>query len=416
MKIFSTLLLQHASYLLVLSATLLSAQPHPLPCGSSVNLVTDDVLYRNLPPASGLTTTNLYTVPVVFHILHTGGTENVPDSVVFNWLNNLNQRFANMVPFYDTSGVDIDIEFCLATVDTNGNPTNGIDRHYTPMSNMPLFAINNGLPATFPVFDSVAAVYHWNTLKYFNIYIVKSLAINGIQYSGYGWWYTNHGQRYDGIYITYLSNLSVDLLLPHEAGHYLGLSHTFQSGCANLNCLLYGDGVCDTPPDSIGIGTCTPTNSCQSDDDDTSANNPFRPVALGGIGDQNDDNTNYMDYACVKHYTSGQKTRMQSVLTNFRGSLLSLNGCGVPSGATQQTLFEQSLKVFPNPVVDNVTFKNYYAPIQTVVIYDMRGNELHRLHSNDISATLNLSELGKGIYLYKVTAPGNILFYGKLVK
>ncbi|MBK7854865.1 MAG: T9SS type A sorting domain-containing protein [Bacteroidetes bacterium] len=88
----------------------------------------------------------------------------------------------------------------------------------------------------------------------------------------------------------------------------------------------------------------------------------------------------------------------------------------MPSGATQQTLFEQSLKVFPNPVVDNVTFKNYYAPIQTVVIYDMRGNELQRLHSNDISATLNLSELGKGIYLYKVTAPGNILFYGKLVK
>ena len=32
----------------------------------------------------------------------------------------------------------------------------------------------------------------------------------------------------------------------HEVGHYLGLHHTFEGGCASGNCNSGGDTICDT--------------------------------------------------------------------------------------------------------------------------------------------------------------------------
>src|SRR5690606_7212225 len=67
-------------------------------------------------------------------------------------------------------------------------------------------------------------------------------------------------------------------------------------------------------------------NSCSTDEDDTSVNNPFRPVAMGGLGGQNDMIENYMDYgyqSCQDRFTEGQKDRMRAALTGIRSSLLS---------------------------------------------------------------------------------------------
>ena len=69
------------------------------------------------------------------------------------------------------------------------------------------------------------------------------------------------------------------------------------------------------------------------DDDDLSANNPFRPIANGGIGDQDDFVQNHMDYgdiACHTSFTNGQRDRMRTALTTSRYSLLQSNGCVSP--------------------------------------------------------------------------------------
>ena len=89
--------------------------------------------------------TNFYgdeilTIPIVFHILYNNDEQNVPDSLVYSQMNGINTDFRRMnedtvlVPDYfkDLVG-DARIEFCLATRDPEGNPTNGITRTYTEL-------------------------------------------------------------------------------------------------------------------------------------------------------------------------------------------------------------------------------------------------------------------------------------------
>jgi hypothetical protein len=275
----------------------------------------------------------LYTIPVVIHIIHNDenmiGMGNIPDKDVILGIEDLNKAFRHKAPYDGELGVDVEIEFVLAKQDPEGNPTNGIIRKKSG-------ATNHIYPNTI----TLARLSSWDSKRYLNIWLVSTIRnpSDNLEYGGYAYFSSSHGEFTDGVVCVaraFGSGVPFSTLQIHEVGHYFDLHHTFNGGCINKNCLNDGDMVCDTPPHTPSFQDCSASvNTCQTDEDDTSESNPFRPVALGGLGDQNDMHQNYMDYSnvyCKNAFTQGQKERMLATLTGPRASLLNSKGSIPPT-------------------------------------------------------------------------------------
>ncbi len=320
------------------------AQNHPFTCGSDEHTkkvwrenpaqkvlhekMEEQILAQRLTRRQAkITSVDEYVIPVVVHIIHHNGAENISNAQVLAGIQHLNEAFANLGPFSNGQGTTTGIKFCLARQDENGNATTGITRTVSTLTDM--LSPSQDL--------ALKNLIRWDPLKYVNIWLVNEITSesSGSGVAGYAYLPSAHGAPVDGIvnearfFGSSPDNSKVHI---HEMGHYLGLYHTFEGGCTNNDCMTDGDRVCDTPPDaSVSAILCgIPVNSCTSDSDDPSTNNPFRSIALGGLGDQNDMIINHMDYGldfCRTVFTPGQKDRMVSALTLIRKSLLQSKGC-----------------------------------------------------------------------------------------
>jgi len=110
-------------------------------------------------------------IPVVFHVIHEGGPENISKAQIEDQIRILNEDYrrknldaANTPGPFAAVAADCDIEFRLAQKDPNGNCTEGIVRIYSPLT--------NGLLKDR---EQVKALSHWPSDQYLNIWVVKNI-------------------------------------------------------------------------------------------------------------------------------------------------------------------------------------------------------------------------------------------------
>lgn len=343
------------------------------------------------------------TIPVVVHVVHNNGPENISDGQVINAIQYLNETFENTTYYDPTTGVKVKIDFCLSIRDPENNPSNGITRIESELTN--LTVETQDLDLKTPT--------QWNPLDYLNIWVVNDVTslLVGSGAAAYAYFPAAHGLPRDGIVIEsgfFGTTRDSTKILAHEAGHYLGLYHTFSGGCTNDDCQQDGDRICDTPPDQSRIRIeCEETvNTCTTDEADTSTNNPFRPIALGGIGDQNDMHINYMDYSyfsCYSAFTEGQENRMKTVLSTTRQSLLPCFGCKEPCPLSSfEAAFSSSLT---SPVFagEELFFMNNSDPTD---LYEWSVDG--EIFSNDINSNYTFYE--DGLYTVNLLIQDTIHF------
>lgn len=241
-------------------------------------------------------------IPVVYHILHQGGDENISNEQILSDLEQINDMFNKQNPSWTsvnsnfTPG-DADIQFLLAQKKNDGTCFSGITRTYSSLTN------HNGNSSG--VANAVKTVHgDFPGNKYLNIFVCKDIG-GAAGYTTQPW---NTGMD-NGIYIlheyvgtTGTSNFTTEnATSAHEAGHWLNLDHTW-GGSNNpnqaSNCSS-DDGIGDTP-NTIGWISCNPSGSSCSSLDNVE---------------------NIMEYSyCPNHmFTNGQVNVMRSAAVSFVG-------------------------------------------------------------------------------------------------
>lgn len=253
----------------------------------------------------------VYTFPVVFHILHDGGNENISREQIEDAMAILNRDYRlqnidanNVASAFQGMPSDVEIEFKLATKAPNGACFSGVTRTQNALT----FDGSGGtfLPGT-PQVDAIVAgndIFQgtWPGDEYLNIYVVAEAdGAAGYTTNPNSW---SASSMYNGIWILHNYTGSIGTsssfrsrALTHEVGHWLNLSHTWgpNNNPGNSASCSDDDQVTDTP-NTVGVTSCSLTESTCG---------PLANVE------------NYMDYSyCSKMFTAGQATRMRAATTS----------------------------------------------------------------------------------------------------
>lgn len=289
--------------------------------------------FNSLRRGSASTNATKYVIPVVFHVLHQNGPENISDAQIHDAMRILNEDFSDdknprlvdvISQFQPVIGHP-NIEFRLAKKDPSGNATTGIVRVVTSETN-----VGN---------QNSKLQSYWPRSKYLNIWVTKAIMGNSTNFGILAYSQVpssvdpSHMAPYDGVIVKqqFVGSIGTSVntnasTLTHEVGHYLNLIHPW--GHSNQpevasNCNI-DDGVSDTPNT---VGTASGCNTSKT--------------TCGSL----DNVQNFMDYAsCELMFTKGQVNRMLATLNSSVAQRNNLWSQGNLDATGVNGLFEANFK------------------------------------------------------------------------
>ncbi|TAG54421.1 MAG: hypothetical protein EAZ27_09020 [Cytophagales bacterium] len=255
--------------------------------------------------------TGVFKIPIVVHVIHNvadgtiGQGSNISYEQIISQIEVLNEDFRRKTGTNgfnsNAVGADVEIEFHLATIDTNCTPFSGITRHYYNKNSYN--AISDDI--------LIKSFSYYPTEEYLNIWICSlsggTLGIATFPEQSFleGINEAQPDDTKDGIIINHKAfgrqigsassgNYNLGRTTTHEIGHWLGLLHIWGDD-------LCGDDYCNDTPTVQG------SNGSSCDLKISTCNN--RPAMI----------ENYMDYSsdrCMNIFTLEQKNRMRTALNN----------------------------------------------------------------------------------------------------
>lgn len=295
----------------------------------------------NPPTEAGSDVRAIKVIPVVVHIIHNYGAENISDAQVHDAIRILNEDFqgqqpdlANIAaPFQPIFGYP-DFEFRLARKDPNGNCTSGITRTVSTHT------YNAGEDA-----KVIAPI--WPRDKYMNVWVVQKLE-NGAGGYTYRPGTAAFMPNADGIILvnrqfggigTSTGGLLSKRTLSHETGHWFNLKHTW--GDSNTPGQTCGSDDVDDTPTTMGVA---------------SQNCNINQVTCGSL----DNIQNIMDYSsCPIMFTEGQSDRM---VTSSNSGTASRSNLSSPANLLLTGVSDGFSDTLCKPVAD------FNAPLRLVCV------------------------------------------------
>ncbi|BDD04124.1 M43 family zinc metalloprotease [Aureibacter tunicatorum] len=265
---------------------------------------------RDLSARTSADVSTVKVFPIVFHVIEDGGVEEISDTQLLEALEQVNEDFraknagfSEVFDAFKPIAVDTRIEFRLAKFDPQGNPTTGINRVQSPLTD----DAGQGTGGY-----GVRDLIRWETSDYVNIWVVRSAekSNNGSAYAFYPTDNTNY--NYDGVVIsswaTGRSGTATEgwyKILTHELGHWANLPHVWGGtyGPDDTRSCSDDDGVSDTP-NTIGAGGA---------DSPYWQDNEFYETC-----NTVDNVQNFMDYyRDPVMFTAGQRDRMHEAMERY---------------------------------------------------------------------------------------------------
>lgn len=345
--------------------------------------------------ASNKQTGAVVTIPVVVHVVYNATNENISAAQIQSQIDVLNADFRKLNadtlpsthPFASVTA-DTKVQFCLASLDPNGNATDGITRTFTTTTSF----TGNGDEK----FTSNGGHDNWDPTKYLNIWVCNADASGLLGYATFPTDLAINPSE-DGVVINVFSFGTIGTAgtngystfadgrtATHEIGHWLNLFH------------IWGDNTCGDDLVSDTEIAQTANFGCPTF--------PHNANGTCGAGINGEMYMNYMDYVddgCMNMFTAGQSIRIDAALNNERLDILTSTGCSATT-VLKNNNAENSVRLYPNPTTDKLFITVASNPTTTinVQITDVSGRIVKQATT---AASIDVHNLVAGTYFVKIT-------------